>query len=113
MLGYGPGATMRSIYWTAGSGNPALQLFIDYGLVGLGLFLVFLIATLWRKGNGSMMILLLMIFQLGGGYLLFAPMTLLMASLGVWAAQGRTTAGATANWRRPVWNSPRASSRPA
>lgn len=101
LIGYGPGATIRSRYWTAGSGNPALQLFVDYGIGGLALFYTFLIATLWRTRYAAMSIMLLINFQLGGGYLLFAPIILLTAALGVWGAEGASVQvrGVQRRWR--------------
>ncbi|MBV9508825.1 MAG: hypothetical protein JO303_00920 [Caulobacteraceae bacterium] len=84
LIGYGPGATTRSIYFANGTGNPAVQIFIDYGFLGLISFAVFLTAAVWRKGYIAVSLLLLVTFELGGGYLLFAPYIVLLTALGVW-----------------------------
>ena len=47
---------MRSRYWVANSGNAALQLFMDYGLIGLLLFYTFLVTILWRTRYAALSI---------------------------------------------------------
>lgn len=85
LLGYGPGATARAVSFTSGSGNAALQLIIDYGLVGAGLFCGFLVAAVWRTRHAALSIFLLVNYQFGGGYLLAPFMVALMVVVGVWA----------------------------
>ena len=84
LVGYGPGSTTRSVYFTNGTGNPAVQLFIDYGSVGMALFFLFLITTIWSRTYAAVAVLLVLIFELGGGYLLFDPYVILLAVLGIW-----------------------------
>jgi hypothetical protein len=91
LVGYGAGSTMRSVYFTAGSGNPAAQLFIDYGFIGMLLFIGFLLASVWKFRNLAVSILLILMFELGGGYLLFGPYVLLMALLGIWMSASQPT----------------------
>ena len=85
-LGYGSGATARSIFYASGSGNPALQLFVDYGIVGLALFAIFFIQALWQRSYAALSLLLIVNFEVGGGYLLFPPYILLVSALTVWGA---------------------------
>ena len=106
LLGYGSGATSRSIFYTKGSGNPALQLFVDYGIVGLILFAAFLSQALWRRQNLALSVLLLVNFEIGGGYLLFPPYLLLVAALVIWGSETRSVtyprATPTLNHRRAL-----------
>jgi multidrug transporter EmrE-like cation transporter len=90
LVGYGPGATERSIYWVNGSGNPGMKLFIDYGIIGLTLFATFLASTFSRARHVILPILCLSIFQLGGGALLFSPFVVLHTILCVWSAPSST-----------------------
>ncbi len=85
-LGYGSGATVRSIFYVRGSGNAALQLFVDYGIVGLVLFGIFLVQATWRRSYAALSLLLIVNFEVGGGYLLFPPYILLVTALTVWGA---------------------------
>ena len=71
LIGYGPGSTTRSVYFANGTGNPAVQIFIDYGLIGVLTFFGFLITSIWSPKYAAVAILLVLIFELGGGYLLF------------------------------------------
>ncbi len=87
LLGYGPGATTRSEYYVPGSGNAALQLFVDYGLVGLSLFFLFFCKAVWRPKFSALSIFFIINFQLGGGYLLFAPYAMLVAVVGIWGTE--------------------------
>jgi hypothetical protein len=84
-IGYGPGATERSIYYLLGSGNPALKLFVDYGLLGLFAFYGFLGWCLTRARPLMLPILCLVMFQLGGGKLLFSPFVVQILVLCVWS----------------------------
>ena len=91
IFGYGPGSSARSIYFAEGSANPVLQLFVDYGIVGLVCFTTFLTKSLWSSAFYPISVMLLAIFQIGGGYLLFTPYTLFMIALGIWSVQTSPT----------------------
>lgn len=88
LIGFGPGAMERSGFYFTGSGNPALKLFIDYGIIGMGLFAAFLIRSCWRRDIAIVPIFCLVNFQLGGGNLLFPPLIILIALLCVWSGRG-------------------------
>jgi hypothetical protein len=83
LIGYGPGATERSLSFNLGSASPALKLVIDYGLIGVGAFAV-LAGAMARRATPILAILCLVMFQLGGGYLLFSPFVVLMTLLCAW-----------------------------
>lgn len=85
LIGFGPGSMERSGFYFTGSGNPALKLFIDYGILGLGLFTWFLFVSLWRRDIAIISIFCLVNFQMGGGNLLFPPLVILMAVLCIWS----------------------------
>lgn len=87
LIGFGPGAMERSDFYLAGSGNPALKLFIDYGIIGLGLFAAFLYTACWRRDIAIISIFCLVNFQMGGGNLLFPPMIILISILCVWSGR--------------------------
>ncbi len=103
LIGYGPGSTTRSVYFTNGTGNPAVQLFVDYGLVGLFLFFIYMISSIWSKKYAAVAVLLLLEFELGGGYLLFNPFIILLTTLGVWMSAELPTAPL----RRSPWTKTR------
>ena len=86
LIGYGPGALDRASFYSAGSGNPIIKLFIDYGFVGLGAFALFFITALWRRDIALVSLFAFANFQLGGGNLLFAPFVVLSGLLCIWAA---------------------------
>jgi hypothetical protein len=85
LIGFGPGAMERSPSFFSGSGNPALKLFIDYGIIGLILFVAFLLVSCWRRDIAVIAIFSLVNFQLGGGNLLFPPLIILTAILCIWS----------------------------
>lgn len=85
LIGYGPGAFERSVYYIEGTGNPAVKLFVDYGLIGLILFATYLPYVVVRSINLIIPILLLVNFQLGGGHLLFTPLIALISLLCIWS----------------------------
>ena len=85
LLGYGPGATTRAPFFDEGNANSIMQVFIDYGMTGAILFYIFQMRALWNKQYAGLSIMLLITFQVGGGYLLFTPFTLLLVSLGIFA----------------------------
>ena len=84
LLGYGPGSTMRSIYFENGTGNSAVQICVDYGVVGLVLFLIFLFGVLTNRRYIAVTVLLVLIFELGGAYFSFPPYIFLLTMLGIW-----------------------------
>lgn len=87
LVGFGPGAMERSDAYLPGSGNPALKLFVDYGIIGLLTFAVFLFLSCWRKDMAIISIFCLVNFQMGGGNLLFPPLIALIAILCVWSGR--------------------------
>ncbi|MGL5838583.1 MAG: hypothetical protein ACRCY3_08800 [Sphingorhabdus sp.] len=85
LIGYGPGALERAVFYPQGSGNPAFKLFVDYGFLGLIVFMVFFVVTLWRGWLALITLFLLVNFQLGGGNLLFPPLIVLAAIVCIWS----------------------------
>ena len=84
-VGFGPGALERATITIAGSINPALKIFFEYGIMGLASFATFFIGTLWRRDIAIVSLFMLANYQLGGGYLLFMPMVVLAALLCIWS----------------------------
>jgi hypothetical protein len=85
LVGYGPGALERAVFYPQGSGNPAFKLFVEYGFMGLIAFTTFFIVSLWTRWIAIITLFLLINYQLGGGNLLFPPLTVLMAIVCIWA----------------------------
>ncbi|WP_380872501.1 hypothetical protein ACFB49_34330 [Sphingomonas sp. DBB INV C78] len=85
LIGFGPGSMERSGFFFTGSGNPALKLFIDYGIIGSILFATFMVISCWRRDIAIISIFCLVNFQMGGGNLLFPPLIILIAILCVWS----------------------------
>jgi hypothetical protein len=85
LIGYGPGATERYIYHVAGTGNSIAKLIIDYGIIGLAAFLTMFVGSLWRRETAILTILALTTFLVGGGYLVFTPMLVILFLLCIWA----------------------------
>jgi hypothetical protein len=85
LIGYGPGATERYIYHVAGTGNSIAKLIIDYGIIGLVAFLTMFVGSLWRRETAILTILALTTFLVGGGYLVFTPMLVILFLLCIWA----------------------------
>jgi hypothetical protein len=75
----------RSPAYFGGSGNPALKLVADYGIIGLLIFLFYLLLSIFRKDNSMLALTMLACYQLGGGNLAMAPFLIMMAMLCVWA----------------------------
>ena len=84
LIGWGPGATERYIYYVEGTGNSIAKLIIDYGMIGIVAFLVMFTSTLWRRETAILSVLALTTFLVGGGYLLFTPMLVLLFLLCIW-----------------------------
>jgi hypothetical protein len=85
LIGWGPGATERYVYHVEGTGNSIAKLIIDYGLIGIAAFLGMFLGTLWRREYAILSVLALMTFVVGGGYLLFTPMLVLLMLLCIWS----------------------------
>ncbi len=85
LIGYGPGALERAVFYPQGSGNPAFKLVVDYGFLGLIVFTIFFVFTLWRSWLALITLFLLINFQLGGGNLLFPPLVILAAIVCIWS----------------------------
>lgn len=85
LIGWGPGATERYTYHVEGTGNSIAKLIIDYGVIGITAFLAMLAGTLWRRETAILSVLALVTFVVGGGYLLFTPMLVLLFLLCIWS----------------------------
>ena len=85
MVGSGPGGLERSPAYFGGSGNPVLKLVADYGIIGLLIFLFYLVLSIFRKDNALLALTMLACYQLGGGNLAMAPFLIMMAMLCVWS----------------------------
>lgn len=85
LIGSGPGGLERSPAYFGGSGNPALKLVADYGIIGLMIFLFYLLLSIFRKDNSMLALTMLACYQLGGGNLAMAPFLMMMAMLCVWS----------------------------
>jgi hypothetical protein len=88
LLGWGPGATDRYIYHYEGTGNSLAKLLMDYGVVGLASFLAMFIGALWRYEIAILSMLAISTFLVGGGYLLFSPILVLLFMLCIWSDDG-------------------------
>lgn len=86
LIGYGPGALERASFYVPGSGSALVKLFIDYGLLGLVTFATFLLAAIWRRDIAIICLYGVVNFQFGGGFLLFAPFIVILATLCIWSA---------------------------
>jgi hypothetical protein len=84
-IGSGPGAYERFPDYVIGSGSAAVKVFAEYGLIGISLFGVFLVSAVWNKHVPLISVMMLVIYQFGGGNLLQAPTLILMALLCVWS----------------------------
>jgi hypothetical protein len=84
LIGWGPGATERYTYYVEGTGNSIAKLITDYGVVGFAAFLAMYVGTLWRRETAILSVLALTTFIVGGGYLLFTPMLVLLFLLCIW-----------------------------
>lgn len=87
LIGWGPGATERYTYHVEGTGNSIAKLIMDYGVVGIAAFLAMLFGTLWRRETAILSILAAVTFLVGGGYLLFTPMLVLLFLLCIWSGR--------------------------
>ncbi|MGN6124813.1 MAG: hypothetical protein ACTHOJ_17855 [Sphingomonas oligoaromativorans] len=85
LIGWGPGATERYLYHVEGTGNSIAKLVMDYGLIGIGAFIVMFLGTLWRRDYAILSVLAFTTFVVGGGYLLFTPILVLLMLLCIWS----------------------------
>ncbi|MGY4291791.1 hypothetical protein ACVWXO_011057 [Bradyrhizobium sp. LM2.7] len=69
----------------AAAENPVLKLVADYGIIGLIVFLFYLLLSIFRKDNSMLALTMLACYQLGGGNLAMAPFLIMMAMLCVWS----------------------------
>ncbi len=97
VVGFGPGAADGYAKGIAGSMSPALKLFFDYGVVGLLLFLAYFVKMLWRNDARPLSLVCLVLFQVSGGTLVFAPWVFLFGLACIWSrpptsAEGRPIA---------------------
>ena len=85
LIGSGPGGLERSPAYFGGSTNPVLKLVADYGIIGLVIFLFYLLLSVFRKSNSLLALTMLVCYQLGGGNLGMAPFLIMMAMLCIWS----------------------------
>jgi len=85
VIGFGPGATTRSPFYVEGSGSSQMQLLVDYGIFGLISFFTFFGVSVWRRDILVLSVLALVVYVVGGGYLLFSPMIILIAIICIWS----------------------------
>jgi hypothetical protein len=98
VIGFGPGATTRSPFYVEGSGSSQMQLLIDYGIFGLVSFFTFFGISVWRRNMLALSVLSFTIYVVGGGYLLFSPMIILIAMICIWSeVPERAAAGPSAH----------------
>jgi len=99
LIGSGPGGLERSPAYFGGSGNPVLKLVADYGIIGLVIFLFYLLLSIFRKDNSMLALTMLACYQLGGGNLAMAPFLIMMAMLCIWS---QPPSGSLRSIRRPA-----------
>lgn len=87
LIGWGPGATERYLYFVEGTGNSIAKLILDYGVIGITAFMAMFVGTLWRRETAILTVLALTTFLVGGGYLLFTPMLVLLFLLCIWGGR--------------------------
>ena len=97
-LGFGPGA--QEAFAGISTSSAALKLIFDYGAVGLVAFCQFFIVRVWRSDVPILSVSCLLLYQLGGGYLLFPPLVFLIGLLTYWS---RPAAPAPRSRVRPPW----------
>ena len=73
LIGWGPGSTERASFVFPGSSSPLLKIMVDYGIAGAIFFFAFFFRASWRRDLSILPILLLSIYQFGGGNFLFVP----------------------------------------
>jgi hypothetical protein len=85
LIGYGPGATERSIYFVRDTGNTTVKLLIDYGVLGAAALYSYFWSACARAPDRLLGILCFSIYLLGGGYLLYIPHLVLTAMVCIWS----------------------------
>ena len=73
LVGWGPGSTERASFVFPGSSSPVLKIMVDYGLLGAIFFFSFFLRASWRRDLSILPVLLLSVYQFGGGNFLFVP----------------------------------------
>ncbi len=58
---------------------------LDYGLIGAAAFLTMFLGTLWRRETAILAVLALTTFLVGGGYLLFTPVLVMLFLICIWS----------------------------
>jgi hypothetical protein len=84
LIGSGPGAYERFPGHVPGSGSAAIKVFAEYGLVGLLTFSFFIVFSVWNRQYALISLMMLVVYQFGGGNLLQPPILILMEMLCVW-----------------------------
>lgn len=84
LIGTGPGAFERTPFFVQGSTSAAIKLFAEYGLLGLIAFATFLVNAVWNHRVPLLSLMMLVVFQFGGGNLLQPPVLTIIALLCVW-----------------------------
>ena len=93
VVGFGPGAADGYAKGIAGSMSPALKLFFDYGVIGFLLFVAYLIKLWWRNDVRPLSFVCLVLFQVSGGTLVFAPWVFLFGLACIWSRAPSPTQG--------------------
>jgi hypothetical protein len=84
ITGFGPGATDRAIFVANGSIGLVLKLIVDYGIIGLCIFMAFILLATLNVSLSIVPIVFLMIFTVGGGYMAFSPFLVTWAAVCIW-----------------------------
>ncbi|MHB8286339.1 MAG: O-antigen ligase family protein [Caulobacteraceae bacterium] len=109
VIGFGPGAAEGYVNAVAaGAMSPLLKLLFDYGLIGVIAFSGFIFKALWRPDQKMLSIICLVIFQVGGGYLVFSPWVFLFALVCIWSKPVSPLAFTMPNGAAPSGFGPRA-----
>lgn len=102
VIGFGPGATQRSIYFSNGTMSPLYKIFVDYGYLGLIALFGTVISTLWRRDIAILSVYLIVLYQVGGGNVTVMPILTIMILLTAWSKPMTAKAGRPLANARPV-----------
>jgi hypothetical protein len=87
LVGAGPGAYTRFPDAVAGTDAAAVKLYSEYGALGLALFLAYVVKANWNPRLPLVSLMVLMIYQFGGGNLMQTFTLVIMALLTIWTGQ--------------------------
>lgn len=86
-VGFGPGATDRASFVVSGSGGTLQKVIIDYGYIGLVMFLGLIISAVWRRDISIIPLMMLSVYFLGGGKLFATPGLVFTVLMAIWSAR--------------------------